>query len=422
MEKKQTVRFDKNRVRLRTGETVRDNGTYIYRWSDKEGKRHTVYAPTLIELREKEEQIAYNEHDGIKTDTNSLTVNSMFELWRSLKRGIKDSTLQNYIYMYDTFVAPTFGKRRLTKVKKSDVRTFYNTLYDDRGLKTATIGGLHNVLHQVFQIAVDDDLIRKNPTEKVMREFKLALGDDSEKKKALTLSQRDIFLNYLFTTPKYRHWYPLFSIMVNTGMRIGEATGLRWTDVDMQAGVIHINHTLVYYDHGGKKGSYYSINTPKTKAGNRDIPMTAGVKQAFEMEKAYQAEAELVSESHIDGYSDFVFINRFGQVLSQSAVNKALQRIVRDCNLEILEKHKGDDAPELVPSISSHHLRHTFATTAVYAGVGVRTLQELLGHTDISTTMGIYVDCTAEMKADEIKAYEAFLAEKAAKKNMEVPA
>ena len=112
------VRFDNNRIRLQTGETQRDNGTYIYRWTGNDGKRHAIYAPTLDELRSKEEQIVVDQHDGIKADVNKLTVNDMFDLWRQLKRGIKDSTFQNYIYMYETFVQPNFGKKRLTKVKK----------------------------------------------------------------------------------------------------------------------------------------------------------------------------------------------------------------------------------------------------------------------------------------------------------------
>ena len=132
------VRFDSNRTRLKTGETQRPNGTYAYRWSTPDGKRHSIYAPTLEKLREQEEQIIVDKHDGIRSDVKSITVNEMFDLWCQLKRGIKDSTFKNYIYMYELFVKPSFGKNRLVQVKKSDVRKFYNSLADGKVLKIAT--------------------------------------------------------------------------------------------------------------------------------------------------------------------------------------------------------------------------------------------------------------------------------------------
>ena len=144
MAKKKQVgaRYDSNRVRLKTGESQRPNGTYTYRWSTLDGKRHSIYAPTLEELREQEEQIVVDKHDGIRADVKNITVNDMFDLWRELKRGIKDSTFKNYIYMYELFVKPLFGKNRLARVKKSDVRRFYNSLADVRGLKIATIDSI----------------------------------------------------------------------------------------------------------------------------------------------------------------------------------------------------------------------------------------------------------------------------------------
>lgn len=131
-EKRQTtVRFDSHHVRLRTGEIQRKTGSYMYRWTDKLGKRNTIYAATLEDLREQEEQILVDQHDGIKANIKNVTVNDVYELWCQLKRGIKDSTMKNYIYMYELFVKPTFGKKKLVQVKKSDVRRFYNQLIDD---------------------------------------------------------------------------------------------------------------------------------------------------------------------------------------------------------------------------------------------------------------------------------------------------
>ena len=109
-------------------------------------------------------------------------------------------------------------------------------------------------------------MIRSNPAANMLREIKMAHGSEIEKRKALTLEQEELFLGYLARTSKYQHWYPVFYIMANTGMRVGEITGLRWCDVDMENGIISVNHTLVYYNHRDEKGCYFSINTPKTKS------------------------------------------------------------------------------------------------------------------------------------------------------------
>lgn len=402
-------RFDNRHVRLKTGESQLENGSYVFRWTDKIGKRRAAYAPTLDQLREKEEQILVDQHDGIRADKKSMTVNDLFDLWKDLKRGLKDSTYQNYVYMYDLFVRPTFGKNRLSTVKKSDVRKFYNRLVDDKILKIATVDIIHNVLHQTFQVAVDDGFIRQNPTDNMMRELKLAHGNDGEKRQALTIPQQKLFIDFMLRTPRYRHWYPIFFIMMNTGMRVGEITGLRWRDIDLEKGTISVNHTLVYYNHRDEKGCYFSINTPKTKAGTRIIPMTEEVKKAFLMEKEYQKEAGIESVGRVEGYDDFIFVNQYGNVQHQGTLNKALQRIMRDCNGEVLDNALEGETPVLLPHFSCHILRHTFATRLCESGINLKFVQSILGHVDISTTMNIYVSVTAETQLKEINAFEDYL-------------
>ena len=404
------VRFDNRHIRLRTGESQRPNGTYLFRWTSEDGKRHSIYAPTLDKLREQEELVIVDKHDGIKTDVKGLTVNDLFDLWCQLKRGIKDSTFKNYIYMYEMFVKPTFGRNRVVRVAKSDIRRFYNNLVDGKSLKVATLDNVHNVLHQVFQVAVDDAIIRINPTDNMMKELKLAhSGYKSEQRKALTMEEEKLFLGYLKKTPRYFHWYPLFFIMANTGMRVGEITGLRWRDVDLDKGIISVNHTLVYYNHRDEKGCYYSINTPKTKAGMREIPMMDEVREAFYLEKQYQQEAEIESISRIDGYDDFVFVNRDGVVQNLGNLNKAIQRISRDCNCEIIEMQGIDSDPVLLPHFSCHNLRHTFATRLCESGINLKVIQDVLGHADVSTTMNIYINVTNDLKKKEIASFGSFM-------------
>ncbi|MFR1990630.1 MAG: tyrosine-type recombinase/integrase [Oscillospiraceae bacterium] len=256
----------------------------------------------------------------------------------------------------------------MVQVVKSDVKRFYNTLADDQHLKISTIDGIHNVLHQVFQVAVDDNYIRGNPTDRMLKELKVAHGHEVEKRKALTLDQQELFLRYIKETEKYQHWYPIFFIMLNTGMRVGEITGLRWRDVDFEQGFINVNHTLVYYNHRDELGAYFSINTPKTDAGKRDIPMIEGVREAFEMERQYQVKNGIESKARIDGYDDFIFVNRNGLVQHQGTLNKALKRILRDCNDDVLLEHDLETDPTLLPNFSCHILRHTFATRLCESG------------------------------------------------------
>lgn len=403
---KRNVRFDSRHVRLKTGESEKKHG-YEYRWTTPDGKRHSIYATTLDALREMETELVINKRDGIKTDVRGLTVNDCYNLWKELKRGIKDSTFKNYIYMYEMFVMPTFGKKRVVQVVKSDVKRFYNNLCDVQCLKISTIDNIHNVLHQVFQVAVDDNYIRANPCDKMLKELKTAHGHEVEKRRALSSAQQQLFLDFISDTDVYKHWYPVFFVLLNTGMRVGEVTGLRWRDVDFENGFISVNHTLVYYNHRDEIGTYFSINTPKTDAGWREIPMIEGVREAFEMERKYQEENGIKSKARIDGYDDFIFVNRSGVVQHQGTLNKAIKRIARDCNDKILLEQGIDSNPVLLPSFSCHVLRHTFATRLCEAGVNLKVIQDILGHVDVSTTMNIYVDAMNDVKKKEMAAFSA---------------
>lgn len=397
-------RKDKDRIVLRKGESQRKDGNYDYRWTTRDGKRHSVYAKTLEELRAKEEEILRDKCNGIKTEARYVTINDVFEVWKQLKRGLKDNTFQNYKYMYEQFVKPDFGNTRVSQLKKSDVKRFYNMLADERVLKVSTIDSIHTVLHQVLDMAVDDAYLRNNPSDNVLKELKQAHKFDTEKRKALTVAEQELFLDFLRRNHQYNHWYPIFAVMVGTGLRVGEVTGLRWCDIDLKENLIDVNHTLVYYNHA-ENGCYFNINTPKTKAGVRNVPMFEFVKQAFIEERKYQMANGIRCNVKIDGYTDFIFVNRFGAAQHQGTLNKALRRIIRDCNDEVLERN--EENPVLLPRFSCHSLRHTFTTRMCEAGVNIKVIQDALGHADISTTLNIYADVTKELKKKEFEGMEA---------------
>ena len=414
-------RDSKGRI-LRQNEDVMADGRFRFRYVDDSGNRKTVYSWKLVptdplpqgkrqdtSLREKEEEIQKNAIEGIKTDSRK-TINDIYKVWISLKRNLKDNTKANYIYMYEQFVAPDIGTKKISELKKSDVRKFYNRLADQRGLKVNTIDSIHTILHPVLELAVDDGYLRNNPADNALQELKRSHNYDTEKKQALTKQEQDLFLSYLNNNPLYGHWYNLFSVMLGTGLRVGELTGLRWQDVDFKAGTIDINHTLVYYCHRDEKSGnncYFGVNTPKTAAGCRTIPMIDSVKEALISERKEQMATGNRCRAQVDGYTNFIFINRFGHVQHQGTLNKALRRIIRDCNDAQLALDGKSSV--LLPRFSCHTLRHSFATRLIESGVNVKAVQEILGHANISTTMDIYVDAKEDFKASEMqKATEAF--------------
>lgn len=403
-------RKDSNRRVLKEGEYQRANGTFEYKWRDKRGKRHSIYAKTLDELRDKEKEVLRNVLDGIRAENRELTINDLFYLWKQIKRGLKDNTFQNYCYMYQTFVEPDFGLSKIHDLKRSEVRAFYNQLADEHHMKANTIDSIHTVLHQVLELGVEDDYLRYNPSDNALRELKKAHNNDSPKRKALTMEEQRIFEEFLSKPGPYNHWYPIFTVMLWTGMRVGEVTGLRWCDIDMDDGLIDVNHTLVYYDKrdGEKKGCKFAVNTPKTEAGRRQIPMLPIVKDAFIMERNFQEEWNINCVASIDGYTDFIFVNRFGMTQHQGTLNKALRRIIRDCNYAILDNRQSGEEVVTLPKFSNHSLRHTFATRICEAGVNIKAIQDILGHADAETTMNIYTDATKELKCSEMAIFKEY--------------
>ena len=145
----------KGRV-LKENETQRPDGTYSYRWRTADGKRHAVYSRTLDGLREKELAVWKDKSDGIRSNAKSVTVNDIFDMWRSLKKGLKENTFQNYIYMYEQFARDDIGQLKIGTLKRSDIRRYYNRLIDERNLKIATVDNIHTVLHQIIDLAVED--------------------------------------------------------------------------------------------------------------------------------------------------------------------------------------------------------------------------------------------------------------------------
>jgi integrase len=397
----QTRKDPRGRV-LRKGEAWREQDyRYSYSYIDPLGRRKWIYANDLLTLREKEKKLMRDQLDGLDLyAAGKATVNNTFDRYISTKYDLRDSTRTGYLYTYNRFVRDTFGKRKLVDVKFSDVMHFYLHLLNVDGIALGTLDSVHCVLHPTFELAVRDDIIRKNPTDGVMKEISKKSGKNRGIRRALTRDQQKAFMDYIAGHPIYYHWWPLFVVLLGTGTRIGECIGLRWEDLDFENRLISINHALTYYKSGHVGKQIMTVSLPKTEAGIRTIPMLDVVKEAFEMEKEQQYDMlGGLNEQIIDGMSGFVFQNRDGHVPNPQTVNDTIKRIVDNYNAEeVLNAAKEKREPFVLPHFSCHVLRHTFATRLCEAESNLKVIQDVMGHRSVETTMDIYAEATNEKK------------------------
>lgn len=389
---KETRKTRDGRYVLRPGEYERTKKKgFDFKYRDEFGHQHTIGAMTLKELREKELTVQRDRMDGISTGKQRQTLNDFYALWKHQSRGLKANTFSNYCWMYDTFVSQTLGRQKVKDTKESDVTEFYNDLLD-KGIAVNTIDSIQTVLHQVFDMALRDDTVRRNVSDNALK--KLKQMHPREKKKALTPEELARFRTVIAGTV----WYPVFEVMSWTGMRVGEITGLTWDDIDYKSGVIHVQRTLVYYKDNDTGRMERRINSTKTPASFRDLPLNAHIIKALE----YQREKCPKCIETIDGVSGFVFATRFKATQHQGTLNKAIRRIVKEANGQ-------KDADVMIPYFSCHTLRRTYATNLARAGVSIPVTMSLMGHTDCETTVSDYTDVQADMKAKGDAQLQAWL-------------
>lgn len=410
-------RDSKNRI-LQNGESQRKDGKYEFKYVDVNGTRRSAYSWKLVatdkvpegkrcelSLREMEKQIRRDLEDGISTHTaNSITLNELFDTYMSTKE-LKQSTRTNYMYMYKNYVSNVIGKKRIGSIKYSDIKKFYNSLILEKKFKPNSMEIINTILHPVFTMAVRDGYIRTNPSDGVMAEMKKSHNWEKPKRHALTEEQQAKFIDFVANSDTYSHWLPLMTVFLGTGCRVGEIIGLTWDDCDFAEGIISINHNLIYRQQDNGKCEMH-ITTPKTESGKRIVPMFEAVRKALLQEKKQQMKQGFNS-TIIDGYSGFIFTNRCGYVHNPQTINRAIKRIYMACNeQEKIQAKKEHRQPILIPHFSVHNLRHTFCTRFCENETDLKIIQEIMGHSDISTTMNIYNEATKERKQESFARLE----------------
>lgn len=364
---------------LGIGISQREDGWYVGRYTNKRGKRVQKIFQKLQECRQWLADAQYtDEHSNIDFP-EEMMVNAWFEYWIGIKkRTVRYNTIRNYTERYHRNIEPVIGKKRLSTVNSIHCQTIMNRMADE-GYATSTIYQTRITLFNMLDYAYQNDVIMKNPCNKVV---KSDIGKSSKKKEALTIvAQRTFCKTMVGNTYEYQYRF-----LLQTGLRTGELVGLKWSDVDWESRTLTISRSMEYR-HSTKERR---IGEPKSKSGYRTIPLT---EEAIEILRLQKKRNQSISIIPIE-WSEFIFLCRKGTPVKNSTYDTMLFKLCEKADL---------------PKFSMHVLRHTFATRCIEAGMKPKTLQTILGHSNIGITMNLYVHTTDDEKHKEIDQIAAAL-------------
>lgn len=392
-----TVRKDNKGRRLETGERYDSkNNRYVYQ-KMIHGERISITAQTLSELRKKKNEVLCRIDKGGKINPSNMTLNKYFDFWMETfaKSGRKATTCTNYKSYYSTYIKNTIGKKKIKEITKADCQRIINKMVQD-GKKHSTMSNLKSCLNIVFECALDDDIIIKNPAKNLQ-----VPQTESKKRTAIERNQIDLFMGYVKNSERYSYSYPAFVVLFNLGMRIGEMAALTWKDINFKENTITINKTVNRY----RKADYgftMAVASPKSKTSVRSIAMNSVVRITLLKMKmqnvAPVTKLPFVDDTgHVRGHvSDFIFINSSGNVWSEPGFRELIKRIVGQYNKEAEKNHA-----EKLENFCPHMARHTYTSLAYSAGADVKIVSQILGHASTAVTMDTYTHLTEDKKRQQ---------------------
>ena len=368
---------------LRNGESQRQDGRYVYKYKDLNGDTKFVYSWRLDKndrapagkarepsLREKEKKIQQDLFNQVVPNGGNLTVLELVQKYLSLKINVRHNTLANYKFVTNIIEKESFGKMRIDKVKLSDAKAWLIKLQKD-GRGYSTIHSVRGVVRPAFEMAYQDGLLTRNPFS-----FELAtvVVNDSVTREAITRAQERAFLKFIQEDKCYSKYYDGIFILFNTGLRISEFCGLTLSDIDFKKKRIRVDHQLQR-----TRDMEYIIEKPKTESGERYVPMSQQVIECFQ--RIIRNRKKPQKEPMIDGYTGFLFLDKNGQPMVALHWEHYFKHI--------LNKYNNIFKVQL-PKITPHVCRHTFCSNMAKSGMNPKTLQYIMGHSDISVTLDTY--------------------------------
>lgn len=388
-------RDNRNRI-LHTGESQRKDGRYAFKFIDANGRQRFIYSwklvPTdrvprgkreCISLREKEKAVQRDLEDGIDHIGKRMTVCQLYDRYVRCRANVRPGTETGRGQLARILSEDPLGGLRIDGVKPSDARGWAMRM-SARGYAYTTVSNHKRSLKAAFYSAIADDLVRKNPFD-----FKLSevIENETKPKVPLSSTQEEALLSFARTDAVYNRYYDEVVILLGTGLRVSELCGLTASDIDLEARSIRVDHQLLR----AKGGGYY-VAKPKTKCGERVIYMSDDVLDAFRrvMERGGPRNPFVV-----DGRRGFLFLNKKGLPRCGQSYASVFRGMVR--------KYGKGDRPALPEVMTPHTLRHTFCTNMANRGMNPKTLQYIMGHSDIKMTLGYYAHATTENAMDEMR-------------------
>ncbi len=359
-----------NGKELGAGITQRKDGLYQGRFTNRFGKKKTVYAKTLTEVRQKLRTEQYEDEKEINVVAKEVTLDEWFQIWlETCKKNCRNSTKETYKDHYKR-IQKELGWRKITSLNLIILQQAFNMLDTDNQRKNSK-----KILVDMMEKAIDSDLLIRN----VAKQINTVISKEEKKeRRVLTISETELFLNQA----KDSFYYNLYVLALETGLHIGELMGLTWKDVDLNKRVIHIRHTLCYFRKDGKYT--FEMHDTKTNNGKRSIPLTERAYEALKRQKLQKNKILLKGKVAPVEYKDLVFVTKNNQPTQQFIIQECMSLLIG----HIQKKH-----PEY-ERFSPHCFRHTFATRAMERGIPPKTLQKLLGHGSLQMTMDLYCHVT----------------------------
>ena len=355
---------------LPKGITKRPDGRYSIRVM-RDGQKVQKYAKTRKEAESILREISYElEHGTYRKDTKQ-TCDQWCKIWLETykKPSIKASTIAEYQCYYKVHIQPMIGKARLQSVKASTIQKILNSMQEN-DYSEQVIKHVFVVVNGMMKQAVKEGLILVNPADGVT----LPKGKPKESHTAMTVSEQQLFTECIQDSDQVLNSF--LQLQLCTGLRFGECAALQWQDIDLKNKVLHVRHT-VHVVNGADV-----LTSPKTRCSLRDVPLMPKAVEVLRKEKARTAGQKVIA------FDRYLFDGGNGRAVTLQTLNRYMKRICKQI------RQNGNEFPDL----TSHDLRHTFATRAVENGMPPQTLKAILGHSSLAMTMDLYSHVLGDQK------------------------